>query len=66
MKKTNVVLLIFFLIVFACGKQVIKKPVYDYTQMDKTTRSAHKKVEKFLESCYEKHYPVEIPIVTKI
>jgi len=66
MKKITFILLPFLLIVFACGKQVIKKPVYDYTKMDKITKSAHEKVEKFLESCYEKQYPVKIPIVTKI
>jgi len=64
--KKIVIILPFLLIIFACGKQVIKKPVYDYTKMDKTTKSAHKKVENFLESCYEKQYPVKIPIVTKI
>ena len=65
MKKQLLLTLTFFLF-FSCAKQVIKKPVYDYSKMDKTTQSAHKKVEKFLESCYKKQYPVKIHSVTRI
>ena len=65
-KRTFLLQLILLLLFTACGRQVVKKPVYNYAKMDKTTRSAHKRVEKFLKSCIEKKYPVKTIKVTRI
>jgi len=40
--------------------------MYDYSKIEKPGRAAHKRVEKFINSCIYKKYPVEIPPKTRI
>lgn len=45
---------------------MVKKPVYDYSKMDSTTKKIHKRIEKFLEKCITEGDPVEIVSYTRI
>ncbi|MBN2355501.1 fibronectin type III domain-containing protein [candidate division KSB1 bacterium] len=55
------------ILTFSCAPRLVKeKPRYDYSKMDKATVKAHKKVEKFLESCIESKQPVRLSPAVRI
>ena len=62
----SVVLLISFSLIFSCAPHLVKRPVYDYTKMDKMTKTIHQRVEKFITSCWEERIPAEISPFTRI
>jgi len=54
------------LFVFSCTTLGLKKSVYDYSEMDRPTRLAHYRAEKFLNSCIEDGDPVKLLRYTRI
>jgi len=67
MKKFSLLLsIICLLLFFGCAMIAVQKRGYDYSKIEKPGRAAHKRVEKFINSCIYKKYPVEIPPKTRI
>ena len=66
MNKAFYFLLVLILILSGCAPTFVEKQLYDYSKMDKMTRHAYMQVDKFLQTCINKKYPVEIVEHTRI
>ncbi|MDO9547972.1 MAG: xanthan lyase, partial [Candidatus Marinimicrobia bacterium] len=66
MKKSNRIAIKIFWFVFVglflagCATMSVQKPRYDYQKMDHSTKSVHKKAEKFAWQCVRKGEPVSV------
>jgi hypothetical protein len=66
MNRNFISILLLSLIGFSCTTLGLKKAQYDYSEMDRPTRLAHYRVEKFLMSCIQDGDPVKTSRYTKI
>ncbi|MBL7136028.1 MAG: fibronectin type III domain-containing protein [Candidatus Marinimicrobia bacterium] len=67
MKNLSILILtICLLMLSGCTLIAIQRQMYDYSKIEKPSRAAHKRVEKFINSCIYKKYPMEIPPKTRI
>ncbi len=66
MPRLAYVLLILAIFSFSCSTLGLKKSKYDYSEMDRPTRLAHYRTEKFLESCIEDADPIQVSKYTRI
>ena len=66
MKITAIFVAGTILIFLSCTTLGLKKSAYDYSNMDRPTRLAHYRVEKFLENCIEDQDPVALSQYTRI
>ena len=52
--------------IYGCTAKMVSEPAYDYSGMDKLSKNAHKRIEKFIRDTQKEDYPYTVSPATRI